>query len=161
MLPSPLALQVIILAPQLISLSSSPTPDLSISATVHNPSSTPLTVLRWNTPLDPRAGVLGVFEIHDELENQTVPIDTIKFNRKLPPSEEDLVEIAPESSVQVDVQLPPLKLQAGREYTVKARGRWHGAWEGGKGDVKVDGLHSLDKVERGEFSSNVERVTVE
>ncbi|PLB54160.1 hypothetical protein P170DRAFT_431803 [Aspergillus steynii IBT 23096] len=161
MLPSPLALQVIILAPQLISLSSSPSPDLSLSATVHNPSSSPVTVLRWNTPLDPRAGVLGVFEIHDERENQTVPIDTIKFNRKLPPSDEDLVEIAPESSVKVDVQLPPVKLQAGREYSLKAKGRWHGIWEGGKADVDGVMLDSLEGVERGEFESNVARVRVE
>lgn len=161
MLPSPLALQVIILAPQLISLSSSPSTDLSVSATVHNPSTSPVTVLRWNTPLDPRAGVLGVFDVHDEVENQSVQIDTIKFNRKLPPSEDDLVEIAPESSVEVDVQLPPLNLQAGREYSVKAVGRWHGVWEAAKKDVAGVKLDSLEGLERGEFSSNVVKVKVE
>ncbi|KAI9038262.1 uncharacterized protein KD926_010918 [Aspergillus affinis] len=164
MLPNPLALQVLVLAPQLISLTSSPHPttDLTITTTIHNPSTSPITVLKWNTPLDPRAGVLGVFDIHDEVENQSVPIDTVKFNRKLPPSEDDLVEIAAESSVQVEVKLPPVTLHAGREYTVKAKGRWHGVWEGNKGEVGGAKLESLDgKAQGGDFVSNVARVRVE
>ena len=162
MLPTNLTLQVLILAPQLISLSSTPTPDLTITTTIHNPSTSPITVLKWNTPLDPRAGVLGVFDIHDEVENESVPIDVVKFNRKLPPSEDDLVEIAPESSVKVEVKLPPVKLQAGREYSLKASGRWHGVWEGKKGDVNGGKLEGLDgKAQGGEFDSNVVKVKVE
>ncbi|KAA8642050.1 hypothetical protein EYZ11_005568 [Aspergillus tanneri] len=155
---NPVTLQILLsLSPSPSSLSSS----LSVIATIHNPTPQPITFLRWGTPLDPRADLLGIFHIHDETLDQPVVLDTVQMNRKWPPSEVDFVQILPASSVEATVSLPldrnKHEDRSGHEFSVQAKGRWHGVWSGtAKEVIALEGKQA----ERGEFESNIARTTL-
>ena len=156
-----LGLQVI-LAPQLITLPPSPQPSaVSVGVTLHNPANTTVTLLKWGTPLDPRANILGVFAVADAGNGESIPIDTIQISRKLPASPDDLLQIPAETSLDTVVQLPPLPLASGHEYSLSAKGIWHAVWESQLQDVTPQQLDQLSDAKRGEFSSNTIVVKVE
>ncbi|RHZ43082.1 L-threonylcarbamoyladenylate synthase [Aspergillus thermomutatus] len=125
---------------------------LPINIAIHNPANTPVTFLNWGTPFDPRATLLGVFQINDTSTNDPVPLDTIKFTRQLPPSRDDLVEIPAESSTERTVTIPRVPLEQGHEYAVQAKGIWHGIWECTRDEVTDAQLERLGEA-RGEFES--------
>ncbi|KAF7595674.1 hypothetical protein BBP40_005118 [Aspergillus hancockii] len=162
MMGAAVALQVL-LAPQLISIdrSSPEQTALSVKASIHNPSNEPVTMLKWDTPFDPKAGILGVFEVQDKTDGQVVPLDKIKFSRKLPPAADDLLEISPESSVDTVITLPPMPLPAGHEFLIRAQGRWHAVWETPVSDVNDAQLEQLADAKRGDYESNVVEFKVE
>lgn len=126
-----------------------------VKVSIKNPSGSPVTVLKWGTPLDTRAGVLGVFEVCDTTSGKTLPVDTIKISRKLPASPEDLVEIPADETVDHTVYLPGMDLQEGHEYSVRAEGIWHAIWEKPLVDVTGTQLKDLTGAIRGEFRSNI------
>ncbi|KAE8154487.1 hypothetical protein BDV25DRAFT_135921 [Aspergillus avenaceus] len=155
MMGATVALQVL-LASQLSSIErSSSGTSISVNASIHNASNQPVTILKWNTPLDPKAAILGVFEVQDQTDGQAVPLDTIKFSRKLPPSADDLLEISPRSSVNTVVKLPPMALPSSHEFSVRAHGRWHAVWETPVSSVSDAKLEQLSDAKRGDFESNV------
>ncbi|KAF7137132.1 hypothetical protein CNMCM5793_007196 [Aspergillus hiratsukae] len=124
--------------------------NLPINIAIRNPATTPVTFLNWGTPFDPKASILGVFHINDTTTDNPITLDTINFNRKLPPSRDDLVEIPAESSMERTVTIP-VPLEEGHEYAVQAKGIWHGIWECAREEVTDSQLQSLDQ--RGEFES--------
>ena len=162
MMGAAVALQVL-LAPQLVSIdqASSQQTAVSVKASIQNPSNEPVTMLKWGTPFDPKAGILGVFQVQDETDGQAVPLDTIKISRKLPPAADDLLEIAPESTVDTVVTLPPMHLQSGHDFSIRAQGRWHAVWETPVSDIHDDKLEQLSDAKRGDFESNVVQFKVE
>ncbi|KAF7184821.1 hypothetical protein CNMCM7691_006690 [Aspergillus felis] len=131
--------------------SATPPINLPINIAIHNPATTPVTFLNWGTPFDPKANLLGVFQINDTTTDHPITIDTIKFNRQLPPSRDDLVEIPAESSMERTVTIPRVPLEEGHEYAVQAKGIWHGIWECPRDQVTDSQLQQLDQ--RGEFES--------
>ena len=133
---------------------------LPITVSIHNAASSPVTVLKWGTPLDPRAGVLGVFEVCKTGSGQILAPETIKISRKLPPSAEDLVEIAAGQRLDRTVTLPGLHLETGHEYSVQARGIWHAIWEKPLADVTASQLEDFGGAERGSFESNLAIVDI-
>ncbi|GIK07703.1 hypothetical protein Aspvir_003370 [Aspergillus viridinutans] len=131
---------------------------LAINFAIHNPANTPVTFLNWGTPFDPRANLLGVFQINDTSNNNPITLDTIKINRRLPPSRDDLVEIPAESSKEQTVTIPQVPLEEGHKYAVQAKGIWHGIWHGiwacTRDEVTDSQLESLGEGEaRGKFES--------
>lgn len=156
-----LGLQVI-LAPQLLTLPPSPQPSsVSVGVTLHNPANTTVTLLKWGTPFDPRANILGVFAVADAGNGETIPIDTIQISRKLPASPDDLLQLPANASFDTVVHLPPLPLVAGHEYSISAQGIWHAVWETQLDDVTPMQLEHLSEAKRGEFSSNTIVVKIE
>lgn len=156
-----LGLQVI-LAPQLITLPPSPQPSaVSVGVTLHNPINTTMTLLKWGTPFDPRANILGVFAVADAENGESIPINTIQISRKLPASPDDLLQLPAKTSLDTVVQLPPLPLVSGHEYSISAQGIWHAVWESQLQDVTPSQLEQLADAKRGEFSSNTIIVKVE
>ncbi|EAW10800.1 uncharacterized protein ACLA_052730 [Aspergillus clavatus NRRL 1] len=125
---------------------------LPINIAIHNPTTNPITFLNWGTPFDPRADLLGVFQINDTNTDTSLPLDTIKISRALPPSKDDLVEVPAESSVEKTVAVPNVPLEEGHEYAVQAKGIWHGLWECRKDDVADSHLKDL-KGAQGKFES--------
>ncbi|GFG17068.1 hypothetical protein IFM61606_00503 [Aspergillus udagawae] len=118
--------------------------DLPINVAIHNLANTPVTFLNRGTPFDPRANLLGIFQIND----------TIKINCWLPPSRDDLVEFPAESSKEQTVTIPWIPLEEGHEYTVEAKGIWHGIWACTRDEVTNLQLESLGEGEaRGKFES--------
>ncbi|KAJ5102434.1 hypothetical protein NUU61_004656 [Penicillium alfredii] len=132
-----------------------------VQVSIHNAAPSPVTVLRWGTPLDPRAGVLGVFGVCDTTNGQDLPMDTIKISRKLPASVEDLVEIPAQHTLNIVVNLPPLPLEPGHEYSVRAQGTWHAVWESPLADVNASQRQELGGAKRGAFQSNSVLVKME
>ncbi|KAH7132584.1 hypothetical protein B0J11DRAFT_427771 [Dendryphion nanum] len=114
---------------QLSQISRSP-PSILVTLKNHNPKST-FTLLKWSTPLDPLAQILGVFKLEDADTGEKVPIDVIMINRKTPPPRDELVTIMPgtEESVEVVFNKPWFPEKKPAKYKVKAEGTFKGAWE--------------------------------
>lgn len=129
-------------------------PTIPIQVAIHNAAATPVTIVNWNTPLDPAAGVLGVFKVHDTTTDDLVPLDELKISRQLPPSADDLVEIPAGRSVETVVNLPSGALVAGHEYVIQAKGIWHAVWETPREEVQGVRLQQFEDAKRGEFASN-------
>ncbi|GIC94901.1 uncharacterized protein Aud_002231 [Aspergillus udagawae] len=69
-------------------------------------------------------------------------------------SRDDLVEIPAESSKEQTVTIPWIPLEEGHEYTVEAKGIWHGIWACTRDEVTNLQLESLGEGEaRGKFES--------
>ncbi|KAL4867052.1 hypothetical protein BDV12DRAFT_171883 [Aspergillus spectabilis] len=136
-----------------IPTSFSPPIAVSVQLSVLNTADSPATLLNWGSPLDPRANILGVFEIRDTDTDEVVSLDTIKFSRKLPPPREDLVQISAGGAVDAEVTLPRVPLVEGRQYSIRAKGWWQAVWEKSLEDVPSDDLEKLTGAERGGFES--------
>ncbi|KAJ5129103.1 hypothetical protein N7448_002812 [Penicillium atrosanguineum] len=147
-------LQVNLASQQLATEALSPS-TVPITVSIYNPAESPITILKWNSPIDARAGVLGVFDVCDTGSGESIPLDIIKISRKLPPSLDDLVEISGGKTVHFTVDLPGVYFQKGHEYSVYAAGTWHAVWEKPRSDVTASQLTDLGSANRGEFHSNV------
>ncbi|KAL5049364.1 hypothetical protein BDW71DRAFT_204629 [Aspergillus fruticulosus] len=134
---------------------------LAIQLSVVNNGGSPVTVLKWGSPLDERANILGLFEIRDAESDEVVAINTVKFARQLPPPREDFVEIPPGAKVDAEVKIPLVPLEQGKKYTVEAKGWWQAVWEQPLDDVPRENLEKLAGAWRGEYSSEAVPVEVE
>ncbi len=127
---------------------------VSIQLSVLNHAESTATVLNWGSPLDPRANILGVFEIRDSDSDELVTIDTVKLSRKLPPPREDFIQIPTGGAIDTEVTLPRVPLVEGHHYTVQAKGWWQAVWEQPLQDVPADDLEKLTGAKRGDFRSD-------
>lgn len=103
-----------------------------ITIKVTNNSTKPVTILRWQSPLDPLALQLGLLSITPAGTSEPLDIPTIKVSRKLPPGEESLVSLAPgesrENEIVLKEMLVPLNRIKGKKSSVKIKGRWDHVW---------------------------------
>ncbi|EKG20508.1 hypothetical protein MPH_02231 [Macrophomina phaseolina MS6] len=131
-----------------LSQTASSPPTLSLAVTNTHPSS-PLTLLTWNTPLDPLALQLGLLEVRAAGAHEPLPLATIKVSRKLPPGADSLVTLAPGESRAQEVVLRepivPLKRAEGGKVAVVARGVWRAVWMGA--DVSEDAVARMGEGE--------------
>ncbi|KAJ5559189.1 hypothetical protein N7535_008947 [Penicillium sp. DV-2018c] len=134
---------------------------LPVKVSVHNAAEWPVTILRWSSPLDPQAGVLGVFEVSDTTDQRKLPLPTIMVSRKLPASEEDLVEIGAGETLDLTVKLPVSGLEKGHDYTVRAQGTWHAVWPTELSSVTTSQLKDNGGASRGDFRSNESHLRIE
>lgn len=126
-----------------------------IKVRVENTGSAEVTLLKWGSPLDRISPMLGVFEVHDTETNAQVEMPLMKLSRKLPPEEDDLVEIAPSGFAEAIVKLPSFDFQPGHSYSIQARGWWQAAWELPKQNVVSAHLRDISAGTSGSFSSNI------
>lgn len=147
-------------APPSIPASFTPPVAVSIQLSVLNHAESTATVLNWGSPLDPRANILGVFEIRDSDSDELVTIDTVKFSRKLPPPREDFIQIPTGGAIDTEVTLPRIPLVEGHHYTVQAKGWWQAVWEQPLQDVPADDLEKLTGAKRGDFRSDAVPINV-
>lgn len=134
---------------------------LNLQVTVRNIVDHTITLLNWNSPLDPDAGMLGIFYITDTESGENTQGLTVNFARLLPPTADSLVEIPGGGTADNSVQIQGLDLVAGRAYEVEAKGKWKGVWDLPLSDVTGDILETMQGASTGEFSSNKIAVTVE
>ncbi|KAL2808332.1 hypothetical protein BJX63DRAFT_436242 [Aspergillus granulosus] len=134
---------------------------VSVRISVTNTAESPVTLLNWGSPLDPRANILGVFVICDADSGESIALDEIKFRRVLPAPPENFVQIPASDSVGVTVVIPRAPLAQGRRYTLQAKGWWQAVWEASLEDVPKDDLEQLTGALRGEFVSNVVPIETE
>ncbi|KAK7185282.1 hypothetical protein DPSP01_000927 [Paraphaeosphaeria sporulosa] len=147
---------------KLSQISRSP-PSLLVTLKNNNPT-TPFTLLKWNTPLDPQAANLGLFTLVDE-EGKEIPTEGLKVNRLMPPSAEDLVTVAPgtEEAHEVVMDKPWLPERKPAKYKVSVKGAFSGVWDKYGGDIGTGQLEAyVDSPFHGRaFESNVVEMRVE
>ncbi|KAL0632195.1 hypothetical protein Q9L58_008944 [Maublancomyces gigas] len=126
--------------------------------TISNPTTQPITVLTWSSPLDPKAAVSGIFkavEVGDP-EHKIIEGRKIMFRRVTPPPRTQLVEILSGDDVTVEVELPGFPFESGKSYQMRVEGRWMSAWFVEKDKVTADMLEEFGTKEEmtGIFRSN-------
>lgn len=113
-----------------LSQASKSPPAISIKVTNNSPS--PVTILSWESPLDQLALSLGLLSITPSGASEPLEIDRVMVSRKMPPSDDSLVNLAPGESRENQVVLKELLVPAeklkGKKSTVKVKGRWMGVW---------------------------------
>ncbi|CAJ2512080.1 Uu.00g077050.m01.CDS01 [Anthostomella pinea] len=137
-------------------VSSSP-PKLAIGVT--NTHSGPVTVLTWDSPLDPLALQLGLLSFTPSGSDSPVDIPTIQVRRMMPPKADSLVTIEPgqteERQVELKEPVVPLK-QLGSNMSAVCKGQWTSVWPLKADEVTVESLGSVGASEdafQGSFES--------
>ena len=120
---------------------------------------TTMTLLKWDTPFDDQAMLLGLFQIKNTGDGSILPPAGIKLNRQLPPPEDAFLEIAPRTAVAKEIKLsgPGARLRKGRKYEVQAKGSWKAVWQASVADVGYGNLQKMGGgtgVAQFEFESN-------
>ena len=139
----------------------------TIAVTLRNTSpSTHFTVLTWDTPFDPKAVALGIFRVKDAATGAELPSLDLKINRLMPPARDALVELGPgkEVSQEVKFEEPFMKLEKGKQYTVRAIGAWKGVWPVESAQLQEDDLSALGGGSRcltGDFESEEVSISVQ
>ncbi|RYO76273.1 hypothetical protein DL766_005746 [Monosporascus sp. MC13-8B] len=101
---------------------------------VTNMSPRPVTVLAWESPLDPLALQLGRVAVTPSGGGrQPLDFPTVQVRRRMPPGPDDLVTIEPGETAENEVVLreallPPERL--GSRATAVCRGSWAAVWPG-------------------------------
>ncbi|TDZ36566.1 putative secreted protein [Colletotrichum spinosum] len=116
-----------------LSQSGSSPPSIAVSVKNAHPDA-PVTILKWNSPLDPAVLGLGYVTITPAGASEPLRIDAIKIGRKMPPGAESLVTLRPGESAQSVVELreprvPEDVWKAGKA-KVTMKGRWMAVWPG-------------------------------
>ncbi|KAI1652057.1 uncharacterized protein F4817DRAFT_321945 [Daldinia loculata] len=113
---------------QVSSASSSP-PKLAVAVT--NTHSSAVTILTWNSPLDPLALQLGLVSFVHADSDSPIQIPTIQVRRKMPPGPDALVEIGAgqikEQVLELKDPVVPLEELRGK-VRVACAGEWMGVW---------------------------------
>lgn len=128
--------------------------DIPVQVSIYNPAEYPVTILKWGTPMDVHAGVLGIFTVRDTGTGKTLRLAKVNISRKLPASHEDLIEISAGQTLEKTIKLTGLPLEKSHEYFICAEGIWHAVWEKPLADVTAVHLEDLAEAKRGEFVSN-------
>ncbi|OTA99869.1 hypothetical protein M426DRAFT_324758 [Hypoxylon sp. CI-4A] len=128
-----------------------------IALAVANTHDQPVTILRWNSPLDPLALQLGLvsFVPEDGDAPPAWPIPTVQLRRRMPPGPEELVTIASggreERVLELRAPVAPLERLRGEgvaagagagKVRVLCSGRWLSVWLGEAGDVPQESLEN-------------------
>ncbi|KAI0490583.1 hypothetical protein F4859DRAFT_12979 [Xylaria cf. heliscus] len=117
-------------------------PAISISIT-NTHSSIPVTILKWNSPVDPAALGLGLVHIIPAGATQPIHINAIKISRLMPPKADSLVTLLPgeitTNTIELRDPIVPKSVWDAGPARVKISGRWLAVWpELTKEDVLSD-----------------------
>ncbi|KAK8087297.1 hypothetical protein PG994_002271 [Apiospora phragmitis] len=129
---------------------------------VTNTGDKPLTLITWNSPLDPIALKLGLVELIPSGSSDPVQTNTIQVRRKMPPESDSLVTIKPgekeENVLELGEPVVPLDKLKGK-MSVRCTGSWMGVWNAD--EFKTEQLESVGSTEEtqfGDFKAELESV---
>jgi hypothetical protein len=125
-----------------------------IRVIVENTGDSRVTLLKWGSPLDRISPMLGIFEVQDTETNKSVETPMMKVSRKLPPPEEDLIEIESGESAEEVVKFLPSVPSSGQSCSIQAKGWWQAVWALSKQEVVSRHLQEISEGSSGSFSSN-------
>ncbi|RYC65389.1 hypothetical protein CHU98_g825 [Xylaria longipes] len=116
-----------------LNVTQSPIAQPAISVSVMNThSSIPVTILKWNSPLDSAALGLGLVHVIPAGSTQPIHIDAIKVSRLMPPTADSLVTLLPGESATNTIELRepivPKRVWDAGPAKVKISGRWMAVW---------------------------------
>ena len=149
-----------------VSLQQTSTTPPKITLKVTNKADTPVTLLTWNSPLDRLAIKLGLVTITGDGKKLDIP--TIQVNRRMPPGEESLAEIAAgaskEETFELFSPLPPIDdVKGAKEIVIKVEGMLRG-WPKKISDIpksSLAGLGATDDGFNGEFATQELKLKIE
>lgn len=150
-----------------ISLRQTATSPPAITITVTNTSPHPLTLLTWDSPLDPLALQLGLLNLtapHPLLA--VVDIPTVQVSRQRPPGDEALValaagETAENTIVVLKEAVVAEKNLKGTRMRVALKGRWRAVWFKDKEALTAAERAQLVGATSGEFEADEIEIQVE
>jgi len=149
--------------PLSVSLSPSPSPAseeglvISLIVTVENTGTSPVSILTWNSPLDPRLSALGLLKFMSVSTGKVASGIDLKINHRVPenglftPEDDCIVRIEGGRSVEREVKVKEMEISLvkGEKYRVRLEGWWGTVWvgegelragEGRMGDFKSEGI---------------------
>lgn len=136
----------------------------TLGVTVKNNNSVPVTILAWNSPLDPLALSLGVLSITPSGSSTPLDIPEIKVSRKFPPGEDALIELgAGETSKENELELK--EMLVGKELRekqvekalVRCKGEWRAVWAMSRKDLDSESIEKMgtdEKASSGKYESD-------
>ena len=135
------------------------TPGVIIKVT--NDGNVPVTILKWESPLDPLALQLGLFILTPVEATKPLDLAVIKVSRQLPPDEASLVTIDPgeskENGVVFKESVVPVDQIKGK-LAVICKGRWMSLWLGRRSELSAETIGNLGAGDPsplgGDFESN-------
>ncbi|MCJ1328574.1 hypothetical protein MMC10_005251 [Thelotrema lepadinum] len=143
-------------------------PSSSISGVlmkVTNIGTTPVTILTWESPLDPLALQLGLLSLTPTEAKEPLELVTMKVSRQLPPDEESLVTLDPGASKESEVlfreQVVPLDQVRGKTVAVECKGRWVCVWPAKRSDLSAETIGKLGAGDEASFSYDFQSSSIE
>ncbi|KAM0807686.1 hypothetical protein AB5N19_08026 [Seiridium cardinale] len=120
----------------------------TLTFSVTNQNDVPITLLRWESPLDPLALSLGVVKLFVPADSEdALDIPTIQVRRKMPPGPDSLITIEPGSTAEGSIELKeprvPLDKLKG-DVKVSCKGRWTSVWQKRADQVSQKELEELN-----------------
>ncbi|KAI1135807.1 hypothetical protein F5Y05DRAFT_393332 [Hypoxylon sp. FL0543] len=144
-------------------VSASP-PKLGIAVT--NTHSGPVTILSWNSPLDPLALQLGLVSFVPAGSDSPIQVPTVQVRRKVPPGPESLVSLGAgqtrEQVLELRAPIVPLERLRGRA-SVACEGEWISVWPSEAGAIAKESLEKAGASEdalRGHFKSEAVEIEI-
>lgn len=136
-------------------VASSPDSPHAISVSVTNThSSSAVTILKWNSPLDASALGLGLVQITPAGAAEPIHMDAIKIKRLMPPKAESLVTLGPGETASNTIDLdnprvPSRVWEADGPAKVRLAGRWMAVWPGSTKEELLADEQALQSVGAG------------
>jgi hypothetical protein len=140
-----------------VTLKQSSTSPPSVTVSVKNTNPDPITVLRYDSPLDSLALQLGLLSITPDGASEPLDLPRVQIRRKWPPSSDALIEIAPGESAENEIVLKEPVIseeQLGSKASVQLKGRWTSVWSKPKADIDMSSWNDMPDVLSGDFASN-------
>ena len=140
----------------------SPTPGVVLKVTNSGP--TPVTILTWESPLDPLALQLGLVSLTPEGAKEPSDIPVIQVSRQLPPGEDSLVSLDPGASKENEITfrepIVPLNQMKGK-VAVSCKGRWMSVWSARRSELSAETIGNLGAGDGTSFSDDFRSNSIE
>jgi hypothetical protein len=119
-------------------------PKLTLSVT--NNYTAPITILKWDSPLDPLVLQLGHISLTPKGASQPLELPQIQIRRKMPPGKDALINLAPGDTRHNEVELreaivPLDKLKGGIQ--VVCKGSFTSVWTAKSEEISEESLNNL------------------
>lgn len=138
--------------------------NLTVACSIRNTNADhTITFLSWDTPFDPSAVNLGVLTLKDAETGAEIPSPGMQIRRMMPPPRDVLVEIAPGSSSERELDLSsPWIPTDGKKYQVGVKGIWGAVWKKPAAEVTDEELAAFkgDAALQGGFGSEAVEMTL-
>ncbi|KAL7951568.1 hypothetical protein V8C42DRAFT_304482 [Trichoderma barbatum] len=117
------------------------TSPLTITSTVVNDNTHPVTILLYNSPLDTAAPTIGLLTVTPDGALQPLELPEIQIRREWPPSFDSLIQLGPGASQTAEIVLGDfITSQLNKKASVVLKGHWDMVWSKQKDDITIDML---------------------
>ncbi|KAL6820773.1 hypothetical protein V8C40DRAFT_251321 [Trichoderma camerunense] len=122
-----------------VTIEQTKTSPVTITSTVVNGNTYPITFLLYNSPLDTIAPTIGLLTITPDGALQPLELPEIQIRREWPPSPDSLIQLGPGASQAAEIVLKDfITSQLDKKASVVLRGHWDMVWTKQKDDITVD-----------------------